>query len=170
MRKRARLLTSLALAAAIGTAGGACSAYADPADTPPGAPAVSGPAEAAPAAPESYGGVRGRIWDQIGLTDDQKASIKAVRQKYMPIIRPLARSLRAERGALRGLMNADVIDDAAIRTEASKMAAVEADLAVERAHLMNEIRGVLTPEQIQELRQAWKEARKGRLHKGQGRQ
>jgi protein CpxP len=49
-------------------------------------------------------------------------------------------------------VQAETVDEAAIRAQATKVAAVEADLAVQRAHGAQEIRKVLTPEQIQKFK------------------
>ena len=40
----------------------------------------------------------------------------------------------------------------AIRAQAAKVASLEADLAVERAHVAHDIRAVLTPEQLQKFK------------------
>ena len=58
----------------------------------------------------------------------------------------------AERRSLRTLIQAETVDEAAIRAQSAKVAAVAADLAVQRAHGAQEIRKVLTPEQIQKFK------------------
>jgi periplasmic protein CpxP/Spy len=57
-----------------------------------------------------------------------------------------------ERRALRTLIQADTIDEAAIRAQSAKVAAIEADLAVQRAHSAQDFRKVLTPEQLQKFK------------------
>jgi hypothetical protein len=69
------------------------------------------------------------------LTDQQKAQVKAILRKYQPTAGPLIHQVVTERRALRD----------AIRAQAAKTASLEADLALQRA--------VLTPEQIQKLKE-----------------
>ena len=47
---------------------------------------------------------------------------------------------------------ADVFDESTVRTAAGRVGAVEADLAVARARMANEVQQVLTPEQLAEAR------------------
>jgi len=89
---------------------------------------------------------------QLGVTSDQKAQVKTILRKYQPTAQPLIQEVVTERRALRDTIRAETIDEAAIRAQAAKVASLEADLAVERAHVAHEIRAVLTPVQIQKLK------------------
>jgi len=162
MKRGTNLLIALGLAAAIGTGGGVYTAYADQAGAAGAAPAVSGKADSC----KEHHGKWGK---KLGLTDEQKTKMKAVREKYRASMKPLVEQLEQERQTMRGLMTADTIDDAAIRAEVAKKAAVQADLAVQRAHMMGEMRGILTPEQIKKMKDARAEGKKGSCHKGKGR-
>jgi protein CpxP len=65
----------------------------------------------------------------------------------------LIKQVVTERRALRDTIRAEkTIDEAAIRAQAAKVASLEADLAVQRAHVAHEIRAVLTPGQLQKLK------------------
>jgi Spy/CpxP family protein refolding chaperone len=88
----------------------------------------------------------------IGVTHDQKVQVKTILRQYQPTAEPLIHQVVAERRALRDTIRAQTIDETAIRAEAAKVASLEADLAVERAHVAHDIRAVLTPEQIQKLK------------------
>ena len=88
-----------------------------------------------------------RFMKLLDLTDEQKQEIKAILQENQPIIQPLLKEFATERRALRDLLQAETIDEPAIQTQAAKVAASEADLAVERAHIHKAIHSVLTPEQ-----------------------
>jgi Spy/CpxP family protein refolding chaperone len=90
---------------------------------------------------------------QIGVTDAQKAQVKAILRSYQPTAGPLIRQVVTERRALRDTIRAETIDEAAIRAQAAKVASLEADLAVQRAHVVHDLRAVLTPEQIQKLKE-----------------
>ena len=89
--------------------------------------------------------------DKLGLSDDQKAQVKLVVQKYKPTVQPLVQQMITERRALRDTIHAQTFDESAIRAQAAKVASLQADLAVQRAHMSQDIRAVLTPEQIQKL-------------------
>ncbi len=88
----------------------------------------------------------------LNLTDAQKTQIKAVAEKYKPEMKPLLKNFRVERKKLAALMNADKIDDAAIRAQVGTISSIGADLAVKRAHEISDLKAVLTPEQMQTLK------------------
>lgn len=110
-----------------------------------------------PAASQAYMGEDGppqagkhfkNMVKDLQLTAQQKQQVKDIFAKNRPQAEPLMKQFTAERRAMRGLIQADVFDEAAIRAQSAKMAAVEADLAVQRARVAQEIRAILTPEQI----------------------
>jgi periplasmic protein CpxP/Spy len=90
-------------------------------------------------------------WAALGLSDDQKTQVKSILQKYKPTMQPLVQQLVTERRAMRDAIHSPTIDESAIRAQAAKVASLQADLAVQRAHVSHDIRAVLTPEQIQTL-------------------
>jgi protein CpxP len=87
----------------------------------------------------------------LGLTDEQKTAVKATLEKHRATIQPLMEKMMAERRTLQDLIHAEKVDESAIRAQATKVAAVEADLAIERAKIGQELRPTLTAEQIQKL-------------------
>ena len=89
---------------------------------------------------------------QLGLTADQKAQVKTILRKYQPTAGPLIKQVVTERRALRDTIHAETIDETAIRAQAAKVASLESDLAVQRAHVSHDIRAVLTPEQLQKVK------------------
>ena len=89
---------------------------------------------------------------QLGVTDAQKAQVKTILRGYQPTLGPLITEVVTERRALRDAIRAPAVDETAIRAQAAKVASLEADLAVQRAHVFHDIRAVLTPEQIQKLK------------------
>jgi len=93
-----------------------------------------------------------RVLAQLNVNDQQKSQLKAVLRSYQPTVAPLIAEVVTERRALRDTIRAQTIDETAIRAEAAKVASLEADLAVQRAHVFHDIRAVLTPEQIQKLK------------------
>ena len=112
-------------------------------------------AQAAPA--KSAGGQRdGRLAEQLaslGLSEDQKATVKETFQKHQSTLKPLVEKLVTERRALQDLIHTGKADETAVRAQAGKIAAIEADLAVERAKIAAELRPVLTEEQIKKLQE-----------------
>ncbi len=89
----------------------------------------------------------------LGITDAQTGKIRAVLQKQRPTLEPLIKQCVAERRALRDTIRCAKVDEAAIRAQASRVAKVETDLAVKRAHVFQEVRSVLTPEQVGKLKE-----------------
>jgi protein CpxP len=89
---------------------------------------------------------------RLGVTDAQKAQLKTILRSYQPTVGPLVKEVVTERRALRDTIRAQTVDEIAIRAQAAKVASLEADLAVQRAHIIHDIRAVLTPEQLQKLK------------------
>jgi periplasmic protein CpxP/Spy len=102
---------------------------------------------------------------ELGLTSKQQDGIKAIFEKNRPLVKPLIQQMMTERRALRSLVQADTIDEAAIRAQSAKVAAIQADLAVQRAHTGQDIRALLTPDQILKFKtlQAKRDNRHGKL-------
>jgi protein CpxP len=104
---------------------------------------------------ESAGKVRGRIRaaiQSLDLSDSQRTELRGVIKTNAPGLRSVVQQLIAERRTLRGLIQAVPVNEAAIRAEAAKVAAIEADLDVQRAQLSQSIQKVLTPEQVQKFK------------------
>ena len=87
----------------------------------------------------------------LGVTDQQKTDAKAILRQHLPEVEPLVKQLVTERRSLRDSIRAETVDETAIRAQSAKVAAVEADLAVQRAHIAHDLRAVLTPAQIDKL-------------------
>jgi|GEM_PF-3432722 len=97
------------------------------------------------------GGALERVAERLGLDDAQKEQVKTIMEGTRNDSGELRRKLREEHRALDEAVNASKVDEVAIRAQAAKLAAVEADLAVQKANTLAKIRGVLTPEQIEKL-------------------
>ena len=67
---------------------------------------------------------------------------------------PLREKMRTARRQLQQAMRADVPDEAAIRSAAGAVAALQADQAVQRARARTQFMSVLTPEQQARMKQA----------------
>ena len=86
---------------------------------------------------------------KLGLTDVQKEQAKAIFAADKETVTSIEASLRAEHKILRDLLHADTVNEAAIRTEAAKIAGIRADLIIIRAKAMAKFRTILTPAQLE---------------------
>ena len=143
-----KFLVILAAAAAFGAGTASYAASYTPADTVSSATADAGRS--------------GKHMDRLGLTGEQKAGMKALREKYEPVIKPLFKQMMDKRGELETLMRAATVDEAAIRAKVAEMSGIHADMAVQRAHKMNEMRAILTPEQLQKIEKGKADKKGGR--------
>lgn len=104
-----------------------------------------------PAAVPAHGRPLQRIFQQLNLTGDQRIQIKAVFADEKDTLRPLVSALREARQDLRAAIRADDANEAAVRAASAKVAAAEADLAVERMKIYGKIAPILTGAQRQQL-------------------
>lgn len=88
----------------------------------------------------------------LGVTPEQKEQIRAILRETQPARQPLVQQLVQERRKLRNLIQANPADEQAIRAQVSKLSSIGADLAVQRARTFSRIRTVLTPAQLEKLK------------------
>jgi len=93
-----------------------------------------------------------KVAAELGMTAQQKQGIKAILQNDQEQFQPLLQQLKSEHRNLRALIQADTVDEAAIQAQSAKVAAIQASLAVKRAQMSQEMRKLLTPEQIQKFK------------------
>jgi Spy/CpxP family protein refolding chaperone len=93
----------------------------------------------------------GRLRQRLGLTAEQTTTIKADLAADKDTLVSLLSSLHNARIALRETIRKPGATEDEIRAASAKVAAVESDLAVERARLYGKISPVLTPEQLAKL-------------------
>ena len=101
---------------------------------------------------EGHGQQGDRLAKALDLSKEQTEQVKAIFLKHRDESAPLRKKMVSERRELRNLTQADKTDEAAIREQAKKIAATSGDLAVRRAKMSQEVRTVLTPEQIRKFR------------------
>src|SRR5512140_3657866 len=104
----------------------------------------------------------------LGLSTEQKGQIQTIFRKHRDGIAPLRKEMMAERQELRKLILSENPDEAVLREQVKKIAATGGDLAVRRARMFQEMRTVLTPEQIQKF-QDLQEKRGWRMNRGEER-
>jgi Spy/CpxP family protein refolding chaperone len=100
---------------------------------------------------------RGRLLEaakeKLGITDEQAAQIKSALKSEKENITPLIARLHDARAELRTAIRASDANESSVRAASAKVAAVEADIAVERLKLHSKIAPVLTDEQRAKLSQ-----------------
>ncbi len=101
--------------------------------------------------PLSRGHVLQRIASRLNLTADQRQAIRSILVSEKATLLPLLNSLPEARKNLRAALHAGDATEASVRAAAAKVAAVEADLAVERLKLSGKIRPLLTPGQLAQV-------------------
>lgn len=97
------------------------------------------------------GPIAQRVAAHLNLSDSQKTQIKAELKSEKDTLAKLCGQLHEARKGLREAVRAEGANESTVRTAAAKVAAVEADLAVERLKLHGKIAPVLTADQRQIL-------------------
>ncbi len=107
----------------------------------------------------------------LNLSEEQRAKVDAIVAETRPAIAALREQLRTMRQSFRATHAPGTFDEAAIRAEWAKRAAIHTELAVKLAKARADVFAVLTPEQQQQLgqmRQRWAESGRGRCGGGCG--
>jgi Spy/CpxP family protein refolding chaperone len=98
------------------------------------------------------------LFDELGLTGDQRAALKQLFEERRKDLRPLVESVKAKGMALRELVLAETPNEAAIRKASADLGNAIADAAIQASALVKEARSTLTPEQ-------WEKLKEMRLHR-----
>ena len=98
-------------------------------------------------------GFGGPQFRNLDLSDDQKAQLKKIRDARQAEFKAAAEKIGAARQGMRALLDADAINEGAIRARSQEVAAAEADLAILNAKLRKESMQVLTAEQLAKLKE-----------------
>jgi len=83
----------------------------------------------------------------LGLTDDQRQQIRAAMSSHREEFRAVAERTRAARQAQQAAIEQVPMNESQIRAASSELAAAEADAAVLRARVHEQVFSLLTPEQ-----------------------
>jgi protein CpxP len=121
---------------------------------------------------KGWGGMRGGVFSQLNLTDDQKAKMKQIRESFAATNKPLHEHLRAKRQELRQANEGGTFNEAVATQKLTEMAGLQAKLMGERIRLHQEMLSVLTAEQKAQLEQRkaqFKTREGGRHRKGEKR-
>jgi Spy/CpxP family protein refolding chaperone len=93
-----------------------------------------------------------RLAKALDLSKEQTEQVKAIFRKHRDATAPLRKEMMTGRRELRTLIQSDKPDEAAIREQVRKIAATGGELAVRWAKVSQEVRALLTPEQIAKFR------------------
>lgn len=107
--------------------------------------------------PGGPGGPRGpmpvELIRGLDLSDAQRDQVRTIAESHREAFTEVAGKMRDARERLTAAVDADTVDEAAIRAASANVAAVMADEAVLRAKVRAEIFNILTPEQQQQAKQ-----------------
>jgi Spy/CpxP family protein refolding chaperone len=145
---------------------------------PPFSGRGTGPGRGGPMGPGGRMGLGGplgllpMLGRQLQLTDAQRQQVKGIADSHRDEWKALADRARPAHDALNAAVTAGAVDEALVRQKAADLAAVEADMAVGRAHAFAEVFQILTDDQKARLKtiestmknrmQAGQDARRGR--------
>ena len=116
---------------------------------------------------KGWGGMRGGMFKQLNLTDDQKAKMKSIRESFATQNKPLRDQLQAKRQELRQASEGGTFNQALATQKLTEMASLEAQMMGEHFKLRQEMLSILTPEQKAQLEQSkaqFKARRNGMRH------
>ena len=92
------------------------------------------------------------LFDELGITDDQRLGFKKLFKEHRKDIQPLAENVIAKRRVLRELILAEAPDQGTIRQASADLGNAIADAAVQASALAKEARSILTPEQVERFK------------------
>ena len=90
---------------------------------------------------------------QLDLSEDQKAQLKQIAGSHRDEFRALGEKSRAAHDGMQALIEADQIDENAIRAKSQEIAAAEADVMILNAKVRQQSMQVLTSEQQAKLKE-----------------
>jgi Spy/CpxP family protein refolding chaperone len=102
----------------------------------------------------------------LDLSDDQQAQLKQIRESHAAEFKAVRDKSRTAHDGMRELLDAETINESAIRAKSAEVAAAEADMLILNAKIRKESMQILTAEQLAKL----KERRDSRPRKRQGQQ
>lgn len=99
------------------------------------------------------GGPLGPAMRELDLTDDQKQQLKTIAESHRDEFRAAGEKARAAHDGMQALIEADNLDENAIRLKSTEIAAAEADVMILNAKVRKESMQVLTAEQKAKLKE-----------------
>ena len=90
---------------------------------------------------------------ELDLTDEQKAQVTSIVDSHQAEFKAVGEKLHAAREGMQALLEADTLDEAAVRAKSVEVAAAEADAAILGAKVRTQTVQVLTSEQLAKLKE-----------------
>ena len=90
---------------------------------------------------------------ELDLTDDQKTQLKQIAESHRDEFRAAGEKVRAAHEGMRALMDADTIDESAIRAKSAEIGAADGEVMILNARVRKESLQVLTSEQLAKLKE-----------------
>jgi Spy/CpxP family protein refolding chaperone len=90
---------------------------------------------------------------ELDLTDEQKAQVTSIVDSHQAEFKAVGEKMRAAREGMQALLEADTLDEAAVRAKSIEVAAAEADAAILGAKVRTQTVQVLTSEQLAKLKE-----------------
>lgn len=112
-------------------------------------PALLFAAGRGPRSPQAHG-LAQRVVERLDLTPEQVQDIREILAAHKPELTVELTRIKDARGKMFEAIHAGTYNEAAIRNAATAVGRAEAELAVTRGRIVQEVRQVLTPEQREE--------------------
>jgi len=97
------------------------------------------------------GGIAG--FRGLDLSDDQKEQLKKIAESHQAEFKAIAEKTRAAHEGMRALIDADAINESAIRAKSQEVAAAQADAMILNAKIRKESLQILTADQLAKLKE-----------------
>lgn len=88
---------------------------------------------------------------ELGLSETQRVGVEGIMSAGREQAQPYVEQLKAARESMRPLIEAETLDESAVRALAASKGAAMVELAVIRARGRHQVRALLTPEQREQL-------------------
>ena len=97
------------------------------------------------------------IMDRLELTEDQIQQVHGLVEPHQASFEVMHEQMVAARDTMVNAIHAETLDETAIRDAAAAKGEIDAELGVARATLLQEIRSVLTADQLAEMNEMFAE-------------
>ncbi len=101
--------------------------------------------------PGGPGGIAG--FRDLDLSDDQKEQLKKIAESHEAEFKAIGEKTRAAHEGMRALLDADTINESAIRAKSQEVAAAQADAMILDAKIRKESMQILTADQLAKLKE-----------------
>ena len=98
-----------------------------------------------------------RMVMDLDLSDTQRDEIRTIVKKYRAEGKEIREDLASAKENMAAVMFADPLDEAAVRSQFQSIVPQMEDLAVLGARIISEVKTVLTPDQIEMMKEMWAE-------------